>query len=326
MRQLLRFSTTKVYTTVAKRYRLRTTLAFSSLLGIGSYNWLLYFADIEEDVSHIVRVVPSRFLSRVWGRFTGSHFSSHFISLYSKVFGCDMKESIISETAKFATLSEFFCRSLKEDSRPVCSDLPLASPCDGKVLNFGTFSTDTSIEQIKGSTYSVKELLGCELPHSTQDRVFHYMTIYLSPGDYHHFHSPADWRLKQATHIPGDLLPVSPWILNWLSDIFSRNERVVLTGDWRWGFFSFIAVGAYNVGNIRMTHVPDIHTNITDLKSKQYQLDEVIQTGQEVGEFKLGSTIVLVFEASKDFAFIVSSGTSVKFGEPIGVVVSELNV
>ena len=326
MRHFLRFYTAKVHTSIPKRYRLRTTLAFSSLLGIGTYNWWLYSAANKEDASEIVRAIPSRFLSRLWGKFTGSHFSSHFISLYTRIFDCDMSESVISETAKFASLSEFFSRSLKADSRPICSDLPLASPCDGKVLNFGTFSTDTSIEQIKGSTYSVSSLLGCELPNSTRDRVFYYMTLYLSPGDYHHFHSPADWRLKHATHIPGDLLPVSPWILKWLPDIFSRNERVVLTGDWRYGFFSFIAVGAYNVGNIHMTHVPDIHTNIADFESKQYQLNEVIQTGQKVGEFKLGSTIVLVFEAAKDFAFIVAPGASVKFGEPIGVVLSELNV
>ncbi|KAI6654238.1 Phosphatidylserine decarboxylase proenzyme [Oopsacas minuta] len=325
------FSIANIHTLTTKRYRLRNVLALSALLGVGSYYWMLYFGRNKtsmnkHEVYEMVRVVPTRFLSRLWGRFTNTTFSSHFISIYAKIFKCDLRESLVSDIAKFSTLSDFFSRELKPNSRPICSDHPLAAPCDGKVLNFGIVSADLTIEQIKGRKYSVASLLGCEVPHSNQDRVFYFMTLYLSPGDYHHFHSPADWRAKHAIHFPRDLLPVSPWILKWVSNIFSKNERVALTGEWQWGFFSFVAVGAYNVGNIQITFLPEIHTNTQDLNTKEYKLDNVIQIGQEVGEFKLGSTIVLVFEAPKDFAFIVTPSTSVKCGEPIGVLMSEFNM
>ena len=335
-----RFSTANVHTSKQEGYRASTIVAVSALLGVGYFNWVLYSADSgskqvsrqfsKKERFQIVRAIPSRSFSRLWGRFSNSDFSSHFISTYARLFSCDLGEAVQTETAKFHTLSQFFRRTLRPDSRPICIDQPMVSPCDGKVLNFGTISNDALIDQIKGHSYSVSSLLHCEIPHSShRDSVFHYITLYLSPRDYHHFHSPADWRLKRATHIPGDLLPVSPWLLKWVPNIFSRNERVVLTGDWKWGFFSFVAVGAYNVGNIHIDKVPEIKTNIktkaNKFRTKVYPINDAIKMGEEIGEFKLGSTVIMVFQAPKDFAFTVTSGAGVKYGEPIGVLLSELS-
>ena len=48
----------------------------------------------------------------------------------------------------------------------------------------------------------------------------------------------------------GDLFSVHPGIARIMSGLFNHNERVVLSGTWKHGFFSFTAVGAYNVGSI----------------------------------------------------------------------------
>ena len=37
-----------------------------------------------------------------------------------------------------------------------------------------------------------------------------------------------------------------------ITGLFNHNERVVLSGNWKHGFFSFTAVGAYNVGSINL--------------------------------------------------------------------------
>ena len=52
--------------------------------------------------------------------------------------------------------------------------------------------------------------------------------------------------------IAGDLFSVHPGIARMIAGLFNHNERVVLSGSWKHGFFSFTAVGAYNVGSINL--------------------------------------------------------------------------
>lgn len=47
-------------------------------------------------------------------------------------------------------------------------------------------------------------------------------------------------------------MSVNPGVARWIKELFCHNERVVLTGDWKHGFFSLTAVGATNVGSIRI--------------------------------------------------------------------------
>jgi phosphatidylserine decarboxylase len=41
-------------------------------------------------------------------------------------------------------------------------------------------------------------------------------------------------------------------VARWLQGLFNLNERVVYYGEWKYGFFSMTAVGATNVGSIRV--------------------------------------------------------------------------
>lgn len=52
----------------------------------------------------------------------------------------------------------------------------------------------------------------------------------------------------------GELLPVAPWAARTMPALFAVNERVLISGTWEYGFFSMVAVGAFNVGSISLEH------------------------------------------------------------------------
>jgi len=153
------------------------------------------------------------------------------------------------------------------------------------------------------------------------------MVVYLAPGDYHRFHSPVSWVVNTRRHFAGELYSVSPYLQRTLPGLFTLNERVVLLGRWRWGFFSYTPVGATNVGSIVINFDKELRTNslITDTaadraaeeaadRGEQYSGfaeatyaaasaklgGHALRRGEEMGGFMLGSTIVMVFEGPKE--------------------------
>jgi len=158
-----------------------------------------------------------------------------------------------------------------------------------------------------------------------EKKVF-FCTLYLGPDDYHWFHSPCQMNINHRRHIPGDLFSVDPRLLRHINGIFNFNERVVLSGHWEHGAFLYAAVGAYNVGSIKLD-IPmdrDLVTNCpissTDALYHDQSYDPIhqLQPGDCIGRFEFGSTIVLTFTAPKDFKFTVQLGQKLKYGEAIG--------
>jgi len=81
--------------------------------------------------------------------------------------------------------------------------------------------------QVKGSAYSLEELLGDRaLAEFYHDGC--YVTLRLTAGMYHRFHAPYDCRIEHVTHIWGDTWNLSPAVLARIEKLFCRNERVVI--------------------------------------------------------------------------------------------------
>lgn len=160
----------------------------------------------------------------------------------------------------------------------------------------------------------------------TTPTALYYCVIYLAPGDYHRFHSPVSWVVESRRHFAGELYSVSPYLQRTMPGLFTLNERVVLLGRWRWGFFSYTPVGATNVGSIKINFDRELRTNslTTDTAADRAAEQAAargepysgfaeasysaassvlgghsLKRGEEMGGFQLGSTIVLVFEAPK---------------------------
>lgn len=100
-----------------------------------------------------------------------------------------------------------------------------------------------------------------------------YCVLYLSPSDYHRFHSPGAFTSYYRRHVPGWLEPVKPSYVFKHKDVFKNNERVNMFGQWTHGFFHISFVGALNVGSITIHKDPKIITNQAYF-SDDYSIDK----------------------------------------------------
>lgn len=300
--------------------------------------------------SRLYSKLPLRMVSRLFG-FINSTKLPKFVQIpmmkiFIKVYGLNMEEAENPIVRQYSRMNTLFTRPLKNNARPMDKLSNLVSPVDGKVLSFGCLDEGTErIEQVKGSDYSLKALLGrpqnlekslseisekeyrkCYLKNPENE--LYYIVIYLAPGDYHRFHSPADIVFNSRRHFPGDLYSVNPKVASWLKNLFVLNERVALFGEWEYGFFSYTAVGATMVGSIEIYFDDDVATSKAYRKSKAdkhkgYYFDKVfeeekkLKKGDQIGEFNLGSTVILTFEAEKGFEFDVEIGEKLKIGKSI---------
>ncbi|KAM6902800.1 phosphatidylserine decarboxylase proenzyme, mitochondrial isoform 2-T2 [Xenentodon cancila] len=299
----------------------------------------------------LYRSFPTRLLSRAWGRLNEldlpTWLRKPIYSLYIWTFGVNMQEAAVEDLHHYRNLGEFFRRRLKPAVRPVCASSCLTSPADGRILHFGRVK-NSEVEQVKGVTYSLESFLGPQMTEgsnssssyqnhllSSADSELYHVVVYLAPGDYHCFHSPTDWTVELRRHFPGSLMSVNPGVARWVKELFCLNERVVLSGQWQHGFFSLTAVGATNVGSIRLYFDQELHTNTPRYNKGSFHDRNYIsvgdhalkvagdggvalQKGEAVGEFNLGSTIVLLFEAPRDFTFNLQPGQRIRVGEGLG--------
>ncbi|XP_077995218.1 phosphatidylserine decarboxylase proenzyme, mitochondrial-like isoform X2 [Glandiceps talaboti] len=307
---------------------------------------------------NLYRKIPLRFTSRLWGQVNNVEvpqwLRTPIYQLYVWLFNCNISEAAIEDLQYYKNLQEFFRRQLKPSVRPLDKEHSVVSPADGKVLHFGKV-VRSHVEQVKGVTYSLKVFLGPNTWTNNNDKAasnymsdmevsdeayqesvtvqpgnsLYHCIVYLAPGDYHRFHSPVDWTVAYRRHFPGELFSVSPGIARWIKGLFNYNERVVLYGQWKHGFFSMAAVGATNVGSIKIYCDKDLSTNMVGKFDKNTFHDKNLtcqhreegipmKKGENLGEFNLGSTIVLIFEAPKDFDFTIESGQKIRFGEKLG--------
>ncbi|XP_055547928.1 phosphatidylserine decarboxylase proenzyme, mitochondrial isoform X3 [Wyeomyia smithii] len=293
--------------------------------------------------------LPLRLMSRCWGWLADCRVPMParplVYGLYSTAFGVNIEEAATTDLKNYRSLAEFFTRSLKEDVRYIDPEGCIVSPCDGRVLHFGT-ATNCQIEQVKGISYSLEAFFGpptwcneqCptfadKLKKKSPDNVLYQCIIYLAPGDYHRFHSPTVWKPELRRHFSGELLSVSPKIAKWMPGLFCLNERALYVGKWMHGFFSFTAVGATNVGSVQIYMDEKLKTNKwvgLEVGTHRPEYDELslpsdtfLEKGELLGQFKMGSTVVLIFEAPRDFQFSLQPGQVVKLGQRLGCVGSK---
>ena len=177
----------------------------------------------------------------------------------------------------------------------------------------------------KDHKYTAEDISSVKITDQQKEKTKLYGAIfYLSPGDYHRYHSPCDFAVRSRKHIVGYLYPVKISYIEKTPRVYEDNERLALFGEWRKGFMTQVYVGATNVGSMTLTHEPDLRTNIMTnvglkkINELEYAKPVLIKKGDEVGMFKLGSTVVMIFEAPESFQWTITAGEQIKYGQAVG--------
>jgi len=265
----------------------------------------------------IIKQLPQNAMSRTMGKITASRLSRYAIKRYIRLYNIDtgVVEKPVEE---YRTLKEFFCRRLKPGVRQIAQDEDvLVSPVDGTISQLGDIAEGTLI-QAKNKQYTVEELLGEDQQFAARFSGGKFITIYLSPRDYHRIHMPVEGKLFKYTYLPGKLYPVNRMGVEHVDCLFARNERLITYVQSKAaGCVAIVKVGALFVGSVKVTY----NTATTNVKRGR-QISEAIggtplfEKGRELGWFEFGSTVILLFEKDQiEWAPGLREGTSLLMGQ-----------
>ncbi len=265
-------------------------------------------------MSAITRFLPKNHLSYIVGQLVHIRLPAFLnrliIANFAKAYKINLEEAEFP-IEQYPSLGEFFVRKLKAGIRPVGKTWAL-HPADA-VITQASRITDGKLIQAKNRSYSVLSF--------TKDRdaleKFHngfFLTYYLCPTDYHRVHSPVTGEIRKVIHIPGNLWPVNPWSTENIHEIFSVNERVVVEIETDRGTVGLVFVGATNVGKIMLSFDSEIVGNqllSSAIKEKTYA-NTFIKKGDEIGMFRMGSTVVMLYSEKTLAALDVSAFVGVQ--------------
>ncbi|RAL25428.1 phosphatidylserine decarboxylase [Lujinxingia litoralis] len=224
---------------------------------------------------------------------------------------------------QYDSLNAYFTRRLRAGARHIESDQPdtLVSPVDGRIGAFGNINAGTLL-QAKGRTYRLLDLVdSAERAEAFDGGSF--MTIYLSPRDYHRIHAPVAGQVDEVSYIPGYLFPVNPFAVRNIDELFAVNERLISYLETeKLGRIGVVKVGATCVGRIGLAF-DGFETNGTFRRREDFTPREELHVdhGDELGVFNLGSTVILLI-SEPDFRFRedLRFGDVVRLGQSLGAL------
>jgi phosphatidylserine decarboxylase len=274
-----------------------------------------------------MRALPKGAISRLAGRVATARLPRPLLAAgiraFGGVFGVDFSEAR-EPIGSFATFQEFFTRELRDGVRPI-DPAPDAfvSPCDG-VWGASGEIRDGTLLQVKGREYSLAALLGGQREAvSFEGGTF--ATLYLSPRDYHRFHTPCDVEVVSARHLVGTLWPVNRLGLEGVDGLFAQNERICawmrVAGSGGAPGLCLVAVGATMVGSVRVDF-DDLTTNVLGAvtTTRTYEPPVAYARGAEWGRFEFGSTMVLVAAPGVVALDLAAPDTPVRLGTRMGTL------
>lgn len=265
-------------------------------------------------------VLPHHAISRVVFFLTRlrTPLARPLMAAFARVYGIDMREAAAPDFAAYPSFNAFFTRALRDGARPLAEgEDTLLSPSDGHISQLGEIR-DGRIFQAKGHHYSAAELLGCERAAAAYEGG-RFITVYLSPRDYHRVHMPLDGTLRDTLHVPGRLFSVAQHTVAHVPRLFARNERVVCHFEGDKGPFAQVLVGAINVAAIETVWAGLITPPAGwGARPVPHRGEAQLARGAEMGRFNMGSTVILLLPPGAEWDVALKPGDPVRMGQALG--------
>jgi phosphatidylserine decarboxylase len=271
-------------------------------------------------------IVPQHAISRLAGALASSEqpwLRDLLIRRFVAAYNVDMADAARG-IGQFASFNDFFTRELRPGARPLADAAEfILSPADGAVSQLGTIRGGR-IFQAKGRDFTAAELLGHGADEAARFEGGSFITIYLSPKDYHRVHMPAAGVLQSTAYVPGDLFSVNTQTAEGVDRLFARNERLACLFDGSDGSFASVMVGAMIVAGIETVWPNRFAGHRSAVVHEDFIGDaRHLAAGDEMGRFYLGSTVVLLFEPGRVFWLDgLKAGDPVRMGQAIGLRVT----
>ena len=186
-------------------------------------------------------------------------------------------------------------RPISKPNDPSC----IVAPCEGAVYRTATGVNIKDKFWLKGQPYSIEHMLG-ESPFSSDFAGGSIFQAFLSPYNYHRWHSPVDGTIKFIQPIKGSYYAAIPdgegcdaivRSQGYITHTATRTLIFIKCDDDRIGLICFIAVGMVEVSSCE----------VIAKKGKQ------VKKGEELGTFHFGgSSFCLLFRPETDVTFLVT--------------------
>jgi phosphatidylserine decarboxylase len=268
-------------------------------------------------------ILPHRALSRVvyWAtRWTFVPWKNWLISTIVRNYNVDMSEAVEHDPLAYQHFNAFFTRKLRPQARQAdaASD-SLLSPADGRISQSGRI-VDGRIFQAKGQEYTTVELLGGDDAQAAPYRNGQFVTVYLSPRDYHRVHMPLKGTLRETVHVPGRIFSVAPFAVASIPRLFARNERLVCHFDGESGPFVVVMVGAILVSSVATVWdglvIPPYASAI---RRKSFAGQNItLERFAEMARFNMGSTVIVLLPEGHGALDPLEPQQPVKVGQRLG--------
>lgn len=263
------------------------------------------------------RLIPRRLTTQLMGRLSQIEqplVRDLSLALWRLFTDIDLSDA---KKTEFRSLHDCFIRELKPGARPVAEDPALlTSPCDGIVGGAGAIA-GTTLLQIKGSTYDLRELL-LDPALAEHYRDGSYVTLRLTSAMYHRFHAPHAGQVEHVTYVAGDTWNTNFITLRRVPKLYCKNERAIIrtrlrtTGD----LITLVPVAAILVASIRL-HFLNVLLHLDHPGPNELASSAHFEKGEELGYFQHGSTLVLCAPRGYRLCSAIQQGATVRMGEPL---------